>query len=101
MLIARSTPPLNPIRDKLYQFLQAYSAQRGVVLVINLAGAAQTGTLAFWNPGVDITEDFINEYNKANPVAGAPAPAPAATQPDPSQLNLRANPDNATKGEGL
>ena len=71
-----------PIRDKLIQFLQNYSAQRGIVIVIDLAAAAQSGTLAFWNPGVDITEDFINEYNKANPVAGAPAPA--TTQPKPT-----------------
>lgn len=76
-----------PIRDKLYQFLQTYSAQRGVVLVINLAGAAQSGTLAFWNPGVDITEDFVSEYNKANPVAGAPAPA--ATQPKPTPTPVK------------
>ena len=81
-----------PIRDKLYQFLQAYSAQRGVVLIINLAGAAQTGTLAFWNPGVDITEDFINEYNKANPVAGAPAPAPPAAQPRPQPVKPAGKP---------
>lgn len=81
-----------PIRDKLYQFLQTYSAQRGVVLVINLAGAAQSGTLAFWNPGVDITEDFVNEYNKANPVAGAPAPAPAATQPRPQPVKPAGKP---------
>ncbi len=81
-----------PIRDKLYQFLQTYSAQRGVVIVINLAAAAQTGTLAFWNPGVDITEDFVNEYNKANPVAGAPAPAPAATQPRPQPVKPAGKP---------
>ncbi|HKS43194.1 MAG TPA: OmpH family outer membrane protein [Blastocatellia bacterium] len=81
-----------PIRDKLYQFLQTYSAQRGVVLVINLAGAAQSGTLAFWNPGVDITEDFINEYNKANPVAGAPPSAPATTQPKPQPVKPAGKP---------
>src|ERR1044072_8373597 len=79
-----------PVRDKLYQFLQTYSAQRGVVLVFTLAGAAQSGTLAFWNPGVDITEDFINEYNKANPVAGAPAPA--ATQPKPQPVKPAGKP---------
>jgi outer membrane protein len=67
-----------PVRDKLYQFLQGYATQRGIVMIINLAGAAQTGTLAYWNPGADVTEDFITEYNKANPVAGAPA-APATT----------------------
>lgn len=75
-----------PVRDKLYQFLQNYSSQRGIVLVINLASAAQSGTLAYWNPGTDITEDFVAEYNKANPVAGAPAPttpkpAPATKPP--------------------
>ena len=64
-----------PVRDKLYQFLQGYASQRGIVMSFNLAGAAQTGTLAFWAPGQDVTEDFITEYNKANPVAGA-APAP-------------------------
>lgn len=67
-----------PIRDKLYQFLNSYAVQRNIVLVINLAGAAQTGSLAYWNPGADITDDFVAEYNKANPVpGGAPAQQPA------------------------
>ena len=75
-----------PIRDKLYQFLNNYAAQHSIVLVINLAGAAQSGSLAYWNPGTDITEDFIAEYNKANPVpGGAAAPSkpavPAPTKP--------------------
>ena len=65
-----------PVRDKLYQFLNNYASQRGVVMVINLAGAAQSGTLAYWNPGADITDDFISEYNKANPVPGGPAAPP-------------------------
>ena len=69
-----------PIRDKLYQFLNNYAAQHSIVLVINLAGAAQSGSLAYWNPGTDITDDFIAEYNKANPVPGG-APAPAPTKP--------------------
>jgi len=64
-----------PIQDKLFQFLQNYSTQRGIVMVINLAGAAQSGSIAYWNPAADITEDFIAEYNKANPVAGGAAPA--------------------------
>ncbi len=70
-----------PVRDKLYQFLQTYATQRGIVMIINLAGAAQTGTLAYWNPGADVTDDFIAEYNKANPVAGAP---PAQPRPQPA-----------------
>jgi Skp family chaperone for outer membrane proteins len=70
-----------PIRDKLYQFLNNYASQRGITLVFNLAGAAQSGSLAYWNPGTDITEDFIGEYNKANPVPGAPPAAAPAGQP--------------------
>jgi Skp family chaperone for outer membrane proteins len=66
-----------PIRDKLSQFLSIYATQRNIVLVINLAGAAQTGSLAYWNPGADITEDFVAEYNKANPVPGGAQPQPA------------------------
>jgi len=73
-----------PVRDKLFQFLNTYAGQRGIVLVINLAGAAQTGSLAYWNPGTDITDDFVAEYNKANPVPGG-APASSPLQPAPPQ----------------
>jgi outer membrane protein len=59
------------------QFLNTYAAKRNIVVVINLAGAAQSGSLAYWNPGLDITEDFVSEYNKANPVAGVTATPPA------------------------
>jgi outer membrane protein len=74
-----------PVRDKLYQFLQGYATQRGIVMIINLAGAAQSGVLAYWNPGADVTEDFITEYNKANPVAGAPTPAPPKPAATPTR----------------
>lgn len=71
-----------PVRDKLYQFLNNYATQRNIILVVNLAGAAQTGSLAYWNPGADITDDFIAEYNKANPVpGGAPAATPQPKRP--------------------
>jgi Skp family chaperone for outer membrane proteins len=73
-----------PIRDKLYQFLNNYAGQRSIVLVINLAGAAQTGTLAYWNPGTDITDDFISEYNKANPVPGGVSTPPAGQPAKPA-----------------
>lgn len=77
-----------PIRDKLFQFLNTYAAQRGIVVIFNLAGAAQTGALAFWNPGADITDDFIATYNKANPVAGA-APATPTPGAQPSATPAR------------
>jgi Skp family chaperone for outer membrane proteins len=68
-----------PVRDKLFQSMQAYAVQRGIVMIMDLPGLAQSGALAFWAPGVEITQDFIKEYNKANPVPGATAPP--ATQP--------------------
>ena len=70
-----------PVRDKMTQFLNTYAAQRSIVVLINLAGAAQSGTLAYWNPGLDITDDFVAEYNKANPVAGMTSAPPPAAQP--------------------
>jgi Skp family chaperone for outer membrane proteins len=72
-----------PVRDKLYQALNNYSTKNGIVMVINLAGAAQSGALAFWDPKSDITEDFIKDYNRANPVPGG-APAAPATAPKPT-----------------
>lgn len=78
-----------PVRDKLYQSLNNYATKNGIVMIINLAGAAQSGTLAFWDPKSDITADFMTEYNKANPVptsappTGQPAAQPPATKPKP------------------
>ncbi|MEK6299498.1 MAG: OmpH family outer membrane protein [Acidobacteriota bacterium] len=79
-----------PVRDKLFAFLNTYATQRGIVVIFNLAGAAQSGTLAFWNPGADVTDDFIAEYNKANPVSGAVAPA--APQPGAQPATAPAKP---------
>ncbi|HEV8483660.1 MAG TPA: OmpH family outer membrane protein [Blastocatellia bacterium] len=66
-----------PVREKLYQFMQNYALQRSIIMIIDLPSVAQTGTLAYWSPSTDITQDFVTEYNKANPVPTAAAP-PAA-----------------------
>jgi Skp family chaperone for outer membrane proteins len=65
---------LGPIQEKLRKFLESYASSREIVVVLDLAPAAQAGLL-FLNPGINITEEFIKEYNKQNPVAGA-APQP-------------------------
>ena len=69
-----------PVRDKLYQSLNNYATKNNIVMVLSLAGAAQSGTLAFWHPSSDVTDDFVKQYNQANPVAGA---APATTPAKP------------------
>jgi outer membrane protein len=74
-----------PVWDKISQFMNNYAAQRNIVLILDLPGAAQAGSLAYVSPGSDVTADFIAEYNKANPVAGAPAPAKPNPQPPASQ----------------
>ncbi|HLG18005.1 MAG TPA: OmpH family outer membrane protein [Blastocatellia bacterium] len=80
-----------PVKQKLIKFMETYAIQRGIVMIINLPGAAQTQSIAYWNPATDITDDFIAEYNKANPVAAAatPPPQPAAQKPAPVKPNNR------------
>lgn len=63
-----------PISGKLVKFAEEYTAKRGIVLLVDLANAQQAGALIWFDQRTDITQDFINEYNKANPV---PAAAPA------------------------
>jgi outer membrane protein len=67
-----------PITAKLGKFAEDYTTKRGIVMMIDLANAVQSGTLLWFDPRSDITQDFIKEYNKANPVATASAPKPAA-----------------------
>jgi outer membrane protein len=66
-----------PISAKLGKFAEEYTAKRGIVMLVDLANAVQSGTVIWFDPRSDVTQDFINEYNKANPVATA------ATKPPP------------------
>jgi Skp family chaperone for outer membrane proteins len=64
-----------PLSAKLVKFAQDYTARHGIVHLIDLGNSLQSGLLLWYDPRTDITQDFISEYNKANPVpAGAPAP---------------------------
>jgi len=63
-----------PVYDKVTKFLDTYCQQRGIVMVLEVGAAQQAGILIFASQGTDITEDFIKEYNKANPAAGGAAP---------------------------
>ena len=66
-----------PLNEKLLKFAQAYTAKRGITMLVDLPNAFQSNTLIWYDSRLDVTEDFINEYNKANPVQAAPAPAPS------------------------
>jgi Skp family chaperone for outer membrane proteins len=67
-----------PISAKLGKFAEDYTAKHGIVLLVDVANAVQSGTLLWVDPRVDVTQDFINEYNKANPAPAAPAAPPPA-----------------------
>jgi Skp family chaperone for outer membrane proteins len=69
---------LGPVREKLTKFVEAYTAKRGVIVLFDLGNAVQSNTLLWYDSRLDITKDFIEEYNKANPV---PAAAPAPQKP--------------------
>lgn len=64
-----------PVYDKVGKFLEGYCQQRGIVMVLEGGAAQQAGILLFAAQATDITDDFIKEYNKANPAAGGAAPA--------------------------
>lgn len=66
-----------PISAKLGKFAEEYTAKRGIVMLVDLGNAVQSGTVIWFDPRSDVTQDFISEYNKANPVATA------ATKPPP------------------
>ena len=69
-----------PIYDKVGKFLEGYCQQRGIVMVLEGGAAQQAGILLFASQATDITDDFIKEYNKANPGSGGGA-APAPKKP--------------------
>uniref|UniRef100_UPI00397DE2E3 hypothetical protein n=1 Tax=Salmonella sp. SAL4355 TaxID=3159876 RepID=UPI00397DE2E3 len=65
------------VYEKVGKFLEGYCQQRGIVMVLEGSAAQQAGILLFAAQATDITDDFIKEYNKANPApAGAAPPAP-------------------------
>jgi outer membrane protein len=77
-----SEQSIAPINAKVSRFLQEYAQKRGIILLINVANEAQARTVVWFDRRADVTQDFIVEYNKANPVAtGAPAPTQPAKNP--------------------
>jgi len=70
-----------PILEKIGKFLENYCQQRGIVMVLEGGAVQQTGVVLYAALASDITEDFIAQYNKANPGSGAAAPAGAAKKP--------------------
>jgi Skp family chaperone for outer membrane proteins len=58
---------LGPLQDDVYNALQAYAQQRGIAIVID----ANRVPVLYAADSVDITRDFIAEYNRTHPATAA------------------------------
>lgn len=65
-----------PITGKLGKFAEEYTNKRGIVMLVDIANAVQSGIVVWFDPRSDVTQDFINEYNKANPITTGAKPTP-------------------------
>ena len=57
----------DPIRSKLAAAIDKYAADHKIVFIFDISGALKSGSLFFAAEGTNITDDFINTYNKLNP----------------------------------
>ncbi|MBI3951896.1 MAG: OmpH family outer membrane protein [Acidobacteria bacterium] len=67
-----------PISERVRTHLQQYASRRGITILLDLAPLNQAGAVPYIDQAIDVTQDFINEYNRAYP-----APQTPATQPSP------------------
>jgi outer membrane protein len=63
---------LGPLQQDVYNALQAYAQQRGIAIVIDMNRVP----VLFVADSVDITRDFITEYNRTHPATTAAAGRP-------------------------
>ena len=69
----REQEETSAIYDKISKFLEQYCTQKGITHVLE-AGRLREGALVVYAaPASFITDDFIKEYNKANPVPATAA----------------------------
>jgi Skp family chaperone for outer membrane proteins len=70
----RGQEMVGPIMDRINKFLDQYCQQRNIVMVLERQVAENSELLVWLRPDAEITEDFINEYNKAHPSSTPTAP---------------------------
>lgn len=67
--------------EKLTKFLDQYCAKNGITAVFDLRRLQETRIVVYAADAANITEDFIKEYNKANPSTAAAVPTPSSAKP--------------------
>jgi Skp family chaperone for outer membrane proteins len=68
---------LDPLQEDVYNSLQAFAQQRGITIIIDVSRVP----VIYAADSVDITKDFIAEYNRAKPATASAAPAGGAARP--------------------
>jgi Skp family chaperone for outer membrane proteins len=68
---------LGPLQEDVFVSLQAFAQARGISVIID----ASRVPLIYFNDTVDITKEFITEYNRAKPATASAAPAGGAARP--------------------
>ncbi len=63
-----------PVFEKINSFLSKYIQQHNIVLVLEGEVIRSSNLLVMAAPAAEITDDFIKEYNKANPPSAPAAP---------------------------
>ncbi|MDT7543290.1 MAG: outer membrane protein [Acidobacteriota bacterium] len=66
----RRSEVLGPLQDDVYNALQTYAQQRGIAIVID----SNRVPVLYVADSVDITRDFIIEYNRTHPAVAAATP---------------------------
>ncbi len=64
---------LQPVSQKLERFAKDYTARKGITILFDLANAVNANMLVWFDTKLDVTDDFIAEYNKAYPATTAAA----------------------------
>jgi Skp family chaperone for outer membrane proteins len=72
---------MEPLQNDLGNAVIGFAKGKGITLVID----ANRVPIIYAEPSLDITQDFINEYNRTHPAGSAPAAAPARATPAPAR----------------
>jgi Skp family chaperone for outer membrane proteins len=65
---------------KVNEVLNKFAQQHGITLILEAGRAQEAGLIVYLDAKADITDAFMKEYNRANPVAAASA-GPAQKNP--------------------
>jgi Skp family chaperone for outer membrane proteins len=64
---------VGPISNDIGTALTTFAKARGITLVLDLSKPAMLETILFGDPALDITSEFITDYNSKNPATASTA----------------------------